>query len=100
MMTPDQMKMASAFLYADAWSLRSARAPVAAYERSDLARLLREMADRSAAVAELVNEQAEDTGLWFDAATAPEAYLQHALRQLHATIEGPTPGSAPKEAKS
>ena len=36
---------------------------------------------------ELVNEQAEDDGLWFIAETAPEAYLQHELRRLHAKIE-------------
>lgn len=36
----------------------------------------------------LVDAQAEDLGLWFDATTAPEAYLQRALRLLHATVEG------------
>lgn len=35
----------------------------------------------------LVNEQAEDEGLWFIAQTAPEAYLQQELRRLHALIE-------------
>lgn len=35
----------------------------------------------------LVNQQAEDEGLWFVAQTAPEAYLQAALRKLHAAIE-------------
>ncbi len=35
----------------------------------------------------LVDEQAEDDGLWFDAETAPEAYLQAKLRELHAAIE-------------
>ncbi len=35
----------------------------------------------------MVNEQAEDEGLWFDAETAPEAYLQHELRKLHRLIE-------------
>ena len=39
-------------------------------------------------VQELVNQQADDAGLWFEAQTAPEAYLQKALRQLHAAIEG------------
>ncbi len=33
-------------------------------------------------------EQAEDEGLWFVAETAPEAYLQQALRRLHAAVEG------------
>ena len=42
----------------------------------------------------LVNEQAEDEGLWFtnDELSGPinisEAYLQLALRKLHAVIEG------------
>jgi hypothetical protein len=35
----------------------------------------------------LVTRQASDPGLWFDAATAPEAYLQKALREVHAEIE-------------
>lgn len=35
----------------------------------------------------LVDEQANDGGLWFRAMTAPEAYLQMALRQIHAEIE-------------
>ena len=35
----------------------------------------------------LVDAQAEDAGLWFDALTAPEAYLQAALRKLHAAVE-------------
>ena len=34
-----------------------------------------------------VAQQAEDKGLWFDAKTAPEAYLQQELRRLHAMIE-------------
>ena len=36
----------------------------------------------------MVDEQAEDDGLWFQAETAPEAYLQQELRKLHALIEG------------
>lgn len=40
-----------------------------------------------AVVVQLVEEQAEDEGLWFVAVTAPEAYLQQELRRLHATIE-------------
>lgn len=31
--------------------------------------------------------QAEDDGLWFRAETAPEAYLQNGLRELHEVIE-------------
>ena len=44
-------------------------------------------------VQKLVNEQAEDEGLWFDAATASEAYLQQELRKLHAAIEDDLPPS-------
>ena len=40
-------------------------------------------------VTDLVNSQAEDDGLWFDAQTAPEAYLQMELRRLHAICEYP-----------
>jgi len=39
------------------------------------------------AVRAIVDEQAEDEGLWFIAPTAPEAYLQQELRRLHAVIE-------------
>ncbi len=41
----------------------------------------------------IVDEQAEDEGLWFHAITAPEAYLQQELRRLHAAIEA-TPSGA------
>lgn len=37
---------------------------------------------------QLVAQQAEDDGLWFNAVTAGEAYLQQELRKLHAAIEG------------
>lgn len=36
----------------------------------------------------VVNEQAEDEALWCQALTATEAYLQAALRRLHAAVEG------------
>lgn len=36
----------------------------------------------------VVDEQANDDGLWFDAVYITEAYLQAALRRLHAVIEG------------
>jgi hypothetical protein len=42
---------------------------------------------RYAELKKLVEEQAEDEGLWFVAETAPEAYLQAALRKLHAAVE-------------
>ena len=43
------------------------------------------------AVKALVDEQANDEGLWFEAETCAEAYLQQALRKLHAVIEGKPP---------
>jgi len=43
---------------------------------------------RLATIQNMVNEQAEDQGLWFLSLTAPEAYLQQELRRLHAVIEG------------
>src|SRR4051812_5380359 len=48
-------------------------------------------ATRLAEVEAIVNEQAEDAGLWFVPANAAEAYLQQELRRLHAAIEGKTP---------
>jgi hypothetical protein len=47
------------------------------------------MNDREAltAIQAAVDMQAEDDGLWFDARTATEAYLQQELRKLHAVIE-------------
>jgi hypothetical protein len=43
--------------------------------------------ERERALREFVDEQAEDPGLWFIHPNASEAYLQRALRELHATIE-------------
>jgi hypothetical protein len=40
-----------------------------------------------AQIRQLVDKQAEDDGLWFRAQTAPEAYLQAALRNLHEEVE-------------
>ncbi len=39
------------------------------------------------ALRELVDEQAEDEGLWAIAETIHEAYIQQELRKLHAAIE-------------
>lgn len=38
----------------------------------------------------IVNEQAEDKGLWFVPKYASEDYLQEALRRLHEAVEGKT----------
>jgi hypothetical protein len=48
----------------------------------------------------LVIEQADDEGLWFHAETAPEAYLQEALRKLHVAAEDrPSVAFIPKRLK-
>lgn len=39
------------------------------------------------AVNELIEKQAKDEGLWFEAKTAPEAYLQQELKKLYRQIE-------------
>lgn len=36
---------------------------------------------------QMVDAQALDEGLWFEAETAAEAYLQQELRKLHAVVE-------------
>lgn len=43
-----------------------------------------------ARIQKCVDEQAEDDGLWFQAETASEAYLQQELRKLHWAIEAET----------
>lgn len=50
------------------------------------------------AVRTLVDQQAEDPGLWFQAATAPEAYLQQELRRLHERVESKTLADPPRVA--
>lgn len=43
---------------------------------------------RLKAITDVVNKQAEDDGLWFEAVYVTEGALQQALRHLHAVIEG------------
>ncbi len=43
--------------------------------------------ERFELVKKLVEEQANDDGIWFNAETAAEAYLQQELRRLHHLIE-------------
>lgn len=45
------------------------------------------MRDRSEALRGLIERQAEDEGLWYNAETAAEAYVQCALREAHAAVE-------------
>lgn len=44
--------------------------------------------ERLAAIRAVVDEQAEDEGLWFVSESISEAYLQQELRRLHAVVEG------------
>lgn len=37
-------------------------------------------------VKKILDEQANDEGLWFIPATCPEAYLQQELKRLHETV--------------
>ena len=48
---------------------------------------LQDLKEHRATAKALVAKQAEDEGLWFEAATAPEAYLQEKLRDLHEAVE-------------
>jgi hypothetical protein len=41
-------------------------------------------------IQKVVDEQAEDEGLWHEASYASEAYIQKELRRLHAIIEEDT----------
>ena len=43
--------------------------------------------DRLKRLKQLVDEQAEDEGLWFVTQSVSETYLQQELRKLHASIE-------------
>lgn len=45
------------------------------------------LARRLEKIKDMVAEQAEDEGLWVNAETATEAYLQQELRKLHHFIE-------------
>jgi hypothetical protein len=47
---------------------------------------------------EVVDEQAEDEGLWFIPETITEDILQRALRRLHEAIEGRTSAQCAAEA--
>lgn len=55
--------------------------------RSEPVRLPRILVEYIHMLQALVKGQAADEGLWFEAQTAPEAYLQNALRAIHYAIE-------------
>jgi hypothetical protein len=70
-----------------------ARRPILASAIKDIDELRAQIAKHESSTRRLlkiiavVNEQAEDHGLWFNAVYTTEAYLQQALRRLHAVIE-------------
>ncbi len=63
------------------------RAPEVPKEVNDDLEVIFKAARKVANLQIIVDEQAEDVGLWFVAQTASEAYLQQELRRLHAAIE-------------
>ena len=68
---------------------------------ADVRRRLQQGAEdtaRLAAVRAIMDEQAKDEGLWFQAPHASEAYLQQELRRLHEAIEGKTQEQCAREA--
>lgn len=72
-------------------ALMDARDMKAAWDAAcnDIAALTRPPERPSTPARQLAALQAEDEALWFKAETAPEAYLQQALRALHAAVERP-----------
>jgi len=48
---------------------------------------LEDVKESTDSILELVNNQAEDEGIFFQAKTAPEAYLQQEIRKLHQITE-------------
>ena len=46
------------------------------------------LAAKLQSISSIVGTQAEDQGIWFQAETSAEAYMQQELRKLHAAVEG------------
>lgn len=113
---PEDMSVLLEVLDAHEATIASLRAEVASILRTNKAAALAEAHVRSAldhtvnraeaaesqvrAMQAVASEQAEDPGLWFIAETAAEAYLQDALRRLHAAIEGKSPEECARAALS
>lgn len=60
-------------------------------QKAEIERLRRELAALELqlfTIRRFTELQAEDEGLWFIAETITEDYLQRAIRELHAAIEG------------
>jgi len=64
---------------------------------SDAADEIERLREHIYAVKALAAKQAEDAGLWFNARTVTEAYLQGALRDLAAIVEEPNKRSLERE---
>lgn len=58
-----------------------------AHYLQESAAIIDELRFKARKIQEVVSRQAAAEGLWFPAQTAPEAYLQDALRKLHRAIE-------------
>ena len=56
-------------------------------ELDESGKRIAELEARLAGIRAVVDKQAEDDGLWADAESIVEAYLQQGLRRLHAVIE-------------
>lgn len=57
---------------------------------ADLCRRIIALIEHVEQIQILVDQQAEDEGLWFEPKYVSEAYLQSHLRKLHEVIEGKT----------
>lgn len=73
---------------AEQWAIDASKAEA---ERDRLSAAVAQAEAARGEAQRLVAKQAEDAGLWFIAERATEAYLQRALRRLHAIIERKSP---------
>ena len=62
--------------------------PLGSNIRTHILPYIESLSKQLAAAQKLVEVQAKDSGLWFAAEYNSEAYLQKALRKLHAAVEG------------
>lgn len=61
--------------------------PHSVVEPSDSEKRIADLESRLSAIQAVVDEQAEDDGLWFHAQYITEDHLQRELRRLHRVIE-------------
>lgn len=76
--------------YKQAFEVESRKTGAQQIVIGNLREKIKTLTAEGAAIRAVVDEQAEDEGLWFVGRTAPEDYLQAALRRLHEVIEGKT----------